>query len=352
MYSSFYRRSFLIATIVILGYALLRMLAPFWGALGWATFLAFLLQPLHVRLARRLRGRTGLSAGLITFLTPFVVITPLSGLAVVFVTQGANLVKYLRTIRLPPAPEMLERLEQSRGIGPLTRLISDDVTITASQLQGWLVNGAETMVRSLAAVSGNLALGVAGTVVDFFVMLFLLFFLLRDGTRIVAHLARLIPMEPAHRTELLDYLAEVTRAVVYGHAVTAVVQGTLVGIGFAVTGLPAPLVFGVIAAVAAFLPGAGTGFVLVPAVIYLAFAGHWGAAVFLGIWSVGIGLSDNILRPMLTRRRANVSTLAVFIGAIGGVAAFGIIGVVIGPVLLSLVIALLRFAEESVARKV
>ncbi len=108
------------------------------------------------------------------------------------------------------------------------------------------------------------------------------------------------------------------------------------------------MVFGVIAAVAAFIPAAGTGLVLVPALLYVAISGRWGAFTFLAIWSVIVGFSDNFLRPMLAAQRADVPTLAVFVGVIGGVAAFGFIGIVIGPVLLSLIVALLRFAGETI----
>jgi predicted PurR-regulated permease PerM len=178
-------------------------------------------------------------------------------------------------------------------------------------------------------------------------MVFLLFYLLRDGQGIFNRLMDLVPLEPERRAKLVQYLAEVTRAVVYGHSLTALAQGTLVGIGFAIVHLPSPVVFGVLAALAALLPGAGTGFVLIPAVLYLAFDGRWGAAVFLGIWGLGIALCDNVLRPYLTRQHAAVSTLTVFVGVIGGLVAFGLIGLVLGPVLLSLIVALLRFAREG-----
>jgi predicted PurR-regulated permease PerM len=181
-------------------------------------------------------------------------------------------------------------------------------------------------------------------------MLFLLFFLLRDGESMLRHVMRLIPMRSVRRGELRDYLSSVTRAVVFGHALTAVIQGTLVGIGFAIVGLPSPLVFGVFGAIAAFIPAAGTGFVLIPAVLYLLITNQWGWGIFLGLWSVGVGFSDNFLRPYLTRQRASVSTLAIFVGVIGGMAAFGFIGSLIGPVVLALIIALLQFAEEEVIK--
>jgi predicted PurR-regulated permease PerM len=347
MYSSFYRRSFAIGTIVILGYALLRMLAPFWGPLGWAAFLAFFLHPVHVRLTRKMRGRASWSAMLITLLTPFVLIAPLSALGVVFAQQVGILVGFLRAHSIPSYPTIREDLDRYPVIGPLLRWVDADVSVTAVQVQGWLVNGAQSALKYAAALGGDVALGVFGTLIGFALMVFLLFYMLRDGKRMLERLMNLVPLGPRRRAKLTKYLAEVTRAVVYGHSLTALAQGALVGIGFAIVHLPSPVVFGVLAALAALLPGAGTGFVLIPAVLYLAFDGRWGAAVFLGIWSIGIALCDNILRPYLTQQHAAVSTLTVFVGVIGGVVAFGLIGLVLGPVLLSLIVALLRFAEEG-----
>ena len=165
-------------------------------------------------------------------------------------------------------------------------------------------------------------------------MLFLLFFLLRDGRAILDHLTRLVPLEAARRERLLEYLAQVTRAVVFGSTATALIQGIFVAVGFALAGLPSPVVFGVLATIAALLP-AGAAVVLVPAVLYLAVGGHWLAAVFLAFWSALLIVVENVARPLLTAHRAHVSTLAVFVGAVGGVSAFGVLGLVIGPVLLS-----------------
>jgi predicted PurR-regulated permease PerM len=350
MYSAFYRRCFAIATVVILGYALQKMLAPFWGPLGWAAFLAFFLYPVHRRLTRKWGGRAGWSAALITLLTPFVLIAPLSALGLVFAQQVSILIGHVRAQSMPSFPTIRQDLDSYPVVGPLLRWVDADVSVTAAQVQEWLVNGAQSALRAAAGVGGQFALGVFGTLVGFALMIFLLFYLLRDGERIFNHLMDLVPLEPKRRARLVEYLAEVTRAVVYGHSLTALAQGALVGTGFAIVQLPSPVVFGVLAALAALLPGAGTGFVLIPAVLYLVFDGRWGAAVFLGIWSLGIVVLDNVLRPFLTHQHAAVSTLTVFVGVIGGLVAFGLIGLVLGPVLLSLIIALLRFAQEGVGQ--
>jgi predicted PurR-regulated permease PerM len=349
MYSRFYKRCFLIGTILILGYVLLQFLEPFWAPLAWAAILAFMLDPLHRWLTRKLKGRASTSAGIITGLTPFFIIAPIVSFGVVFARQVALLIDFLRERQFDSYSELVRRAENLPLVGRLMGWLGADVSITAEQIEEWLVGGVQSMLKSAAAIGGNVALGVVGTLVGFFLMLFLLFFLLRDGEAMLRQLLRLVPMEPVRRANLLDYLSNVTRAVVFGHALTAVVQGTLVGIGFAIVGLPSPVVFGVFAAIAAFIPAAGTGFVLVPAVLYLAFTRQWGWVIFLGAWSAGVGFSDNFLRPYLTRQRASVSTLTVFVGVIGGVAAFGFIGSLIGPVVLALIVALLRFGSEQVA---
>ncbi|HVY79666.1 MAG TPA: AI-2E family transporter [Steroidobacteraceae bacterium] len=341
----------MIGTVLILGWVLLQFLQPFWAPLGWAAILAFMLYPLHRWLSRKLGGRAGYSAGILTGLTPFLIIAPLVSFGLVFARQVAALIEYLRARQVDTSyPALLERVEQIPIVGRVLRWLGSDLQITVEQVEGWLVSGAQSALKAAATLGGNVAIGVVGTLVGFFLMLFLLFFLLRDGEQMLRHLLRLIPMPVERRTELRDYLSDVTRAVVFGHALTAVIQGTLVGIGFAIVGLPSPLVFGVFGGIAAFIPAAGTGFVLVPAVIYLIVSRQWGWAIFLGVWSVGVGFSDNFLRPYLTRQQARVSTLTVFVGVIGGVAAFGFLGSLIGPVLLALIVALLQFAEEKVVK--
>ncbi len=350
MYSSFYQRSFVIGTVLLIGYLLLRVLEPLAAALGWAAVLAFLLLPVQERLTRKLKGRGALSAGILTGLTPFCVMAPVAMLAIAFAKQVAVLLGYMRTHSLLSYSEVLQRLESYSVIGSAVHWARENAPISAEQVQGWLTDGAQSVLKSAAGMGGAVALGVFGTVVGFVMMLFLLFFFLQDGRAMLVSLTRLIPIEPARKGQLLQYLADVTRAVVFGSTATAIVQGIFVGVGFAVVGLPSPIVFGVLGTIAAFLP-AGAAAVLVPAVIYLLIAGRYGAATFMALWTAGMWVVENVLRPLLTAHRAEVSTLAIFVGAIGGAAAFGVLGLVIGPVLLSFAVALLRFAEENLPRR-
>jgi predicted PurR-regulated permease PerM len=348
MHSTFYRRCFQVITAAILGYALYKLLSPLFGMIGWAVVLAFVLHPLHEKLTRRMKGRRSLSAGVLTVLTPFFVLVPVSVLGVVFAGQVARLLQYLRnhTLLSFSYPELLDRSSKVPLIGGLIDWVRDNASVSASQVEGWITDSVESVLKSAASMGGDIALGVFGTLVGFFIMLFMLFFFLRDGRAIVEALTRLVPAEPARRAQLLKYLGDVTRAVVFGSVATALIQGVIVGIGFALVRLPGAVIWGVAATLAAFLP-AGSSIILIPALVYLAFAGRWGATIFLACWIALLWVAENLLRPILTAHHAEVSTLALFIGAIGGAAAWGILGLFIGPVLLSFVVALVRFAQEG-----
>ncbi|HVP32668.1 MAG TPA: AI-2E family transporter [Steroidobacteraceae bacterium] len=350
MQSQFYRRSFLVVAAALLAYGLYRVLAPLRAELGWAAVLAFVLYPLHQWLTARLKGRPALSAGILTGLTPFLVLAPLAMLGVAFAGQVAHLVAHLKGSSVLSWSEVLTRLSTLPVIGGWVSWARDNAVVSASEIEGWISGGVESLLKSAAATGGDLALGVFGTLIGFFMMLFMLFFFLQDGRAMLAACERLIPMAPEQRTRFLNYLGDVTRAVVFGSVATALFNGVVVGIGFAIVGLPSPLVFGVLAVLAAFLPS-GSAIVLIPAALYLAFSGRWGAALFLALWTVGLWVAESVLRPLLASRHADVSPLAVFIGAIGGVSAFGILGLIVGPVLLSFVVAVVRFAEESLAAR-
>jgi predicted PurR-regulated permease PerM len=228
------------------------------------------------------------------------------------------------------------------------RWIVDVTPFTREQLTSGALTAARAVLEHLGSLGGTLFVGAMGTLVGFLLMLFLLFFFLRDGASMSARLGRLIPMPRARKQQLFNYLGVVTRAVVFGTLLTALLQGTLVGIGFAIVGLPSSVVFGAIAAVVALLPVGGTALVWVPATILLATQGRYGAALFMLLWgALLVGLIDNFLKPLLISGRAEVPTLAAFLGVLGGLAAFGPIGMFLGPVILALTIALIRWAEEN-----
>lgn len=343
----FYARTFALLTLFALGYLLYSVLQPFFAPIAWALFIAFLIYPLHAWLARKLGGRASVSAALLTLATLLMLLGPLAGLGAAFAAQVAELLRYAQDFAVEHKPSQASDLENMPVVGPAILWLQESLGISLAQLQSWAIEGARTVLKSLASLGRQAVLGALGTVVGFAMMIFILYFAIRDGRTTFQTLRELIPMPPEDRARLFAHLASVTRAMVYGTGVTALAQGALIAIGFALAGLPSPIVFGVLAALLALVPLAGTPVVWVPAVLVLALQGRWYAAVFLAVWGALVATLDNFLRPMLVSGRAEVGTLTVFIGVLGGVSAFGPIGVILGPLVLALVIALVRFTLEG-----
>ena len=342
----FYRRGFMVLAVAVLGYALWQVLTPFWSALAWSICLAVLLAPVQDALTRRFGDRPGVAAGLLTALTPFVVFVPIALLGMAFVEQGRSLVYQLQRSPWRIDADTLTRIEEYPVIGPVISRLVALLDLDGAQVSDWVVGFGQSLLRLAANLGSSLVINVLSTTVAFLMMLFLLFFMLRDGRAMLRRLSHLVPLDAVHRERLTALMANTTRAVVYGSGLTALIQGALTAIGFALTGLPSPIVFGVLAALFSLLPAGGTAFVWIPAVLALAGMGRNGAALFMLAWGAFISVSDNFLRPLLVSKQAHVSALAVFVGVVGGAAAFGGVGLIVGPVLLTLVSALLRFVEE------
>jgi predicted PurR-regulated permease PerM len=343
----FYARTFALATCLLLGLALFKIVQPFLGPLLWAIFIAFLLYPLHLRLTARLRGKPQWSAALLTVLTFIVIIGPLTALSAAFAAQVGDLLQIVQDKVAGQTSGNVLNLANVPWVRDGLVWLNDTLDIDLAQVQSWFTQASRETLQTLASLTGKVFMGAVGTVVGFVLMEFMLFFFIRDGDEMVSTTRELIPMSEGPKARLFDHLAAVTRAMVYGTGLTALIQGTLVGIAFLIVDLPSPIVFGVIAALVGLLPFGGTALVWGPAALMLAIQGRWGATIFMLIWgTVLVSLVDNVVRPMLVSGRANVGTLTVFIGVLGGLAAFGAIGLFLGPVILALIIALIRFRLE------
>ena len=342
----FYSRVFALATTVLFGVILYQIIAPFFGPLMWAVFIAFLLYPVHVRFAKKLKGRENLSAALLTVGAFIMLIGPLAALSAAFAAQAADLVQWIQETLGKQTRQQYNVLANAPVIGPALDWMRENFGLRTAQIQSWITQGTQHLPQFLAGLGGKIFLGAVNTVLAFIVMLFMLFFFVRDGAMHVATIRDLIPMQTDRREQLMEHLAAVTRAVVFGTGMTALIQGTLVGLAFLITGLSSPIVFGVVAALLALRPFGGTAFVWIPATLVLASQDRWGMAIVMLVIGVFSSSIDNVLRPLLISGRVEVGTLTIFIGVLGGTAAFGPIGLFIGPVFLALVITLVKFALE------
>src|SRR5262245_24401941 len=259
--STFYQRVFALITAALLAFALVQMIQPFVGPILWGFLLAFMLWPVNEWLSRRLSGRRGMAALMITLASILLILLPAVLLGVAFANQAGDLVGRIQelaehyhishmsdVLRVPLLQDWIERL-------------GTYVPLTAERIQAWFVQSGQSVLRTLVLASGAIFAGALGVVGRYFLTLFLLFFFLRDGDVMLRRALRLIPMDPGRKALLVEHLSAVTRAVVLGMLLTAVAQGTLMGIGFALIGLTSPVVFGVLTAVASLIPLVGLALV-------------------------------------------------------------------------------------------
>jgi predicted PurR-regulated permease PerM len=343
----FYSRVFSLVTLSVLGLAVFWMLRPFLVPFLWAALLAVLLFPANQTLRRGLRGRNGLSALLLTGAVLLIVVFPAVVAVSLFVAQASDLVGRLQAAAKEYQIVRPADVLALPAVDHAIHWVSERLPVSGEQAQDWLIQGGQRALQVALGVAGSLFTGVLGAFANVVLGIFLFFFFLRDGERMMARGLRLIPLEERRKSHLVAHLSAVTTAVVLGSLVTAIVQGTLVGVGFAIAGLPAPVVFGALAMLASLVPVVGASLVWVPAALTLGLQHHWGWALFLTAWSIGlVHTADNVIRPLFISSRAKISTLPVFVGLLGGVSAFGAIGMFLGPVLVALVLALTEFWEE------
>lgn len=216
-----------------------------------------------------------------------------------------------------------------------------DIAGVAKALAGWAFSHAQLLVASTASIAMNTLI--------FFITLY---YFLADRVRIVGALLALSPFDDVTDRRLLTRVADTVRHVAFGALVIAVAKGILSGIGFALFGVPGAALWGVVVAVASQIPLVGAGLVLVPAVLYLVVVGHAGAAIGLAIWgAVLVGLADNVLSPALLEGRTNMHALLILLSILGGLQAFGWVGFIVGPTILSALLALLDLYKAGILEK-
>lgn len=344
----FSARVFNLAILALLTYVLFRIFEPFFGPIVWAFLIAFLLFPLNRRLRRLVGGRAGVAAILLTLGVTLGIVLPVIVGTVAFAGQATDLAQSLSEWANRYQISGVQDILNLPLLGAPMAFLEKNFALDAARIQAWGVQAAQAAIQFLLMHGRQVLLGALGFFGNLVLMLFVLFFFFRDGDAMAARVKSLIPLEASRKKRLDGRLQDVTRAVVFGTVVTALVQGALMGVGFWVTGIPSPLVFGTVAAIASFIPFVGTGLVWVPAVLYLWAQGVLWKTIFLAVWSaVVVGSADNFLKPLLVSGKAKMSTLTVFFGVLGGLAAFGMIGLFLGPVILALVLTLIEFAEEK-----
>jgi predicted PurR-regulated permease PerM len=316
------------AAVLLLAYLAFRLFQPFLVPLCWAAVFTVCFYPMHARFEERWT-RTQ-SAALSTAIVTLVLIVPALLIAIAFLQEAAtavgNLVKAAesgRFVRLEQTGRWIETNILGRPPTDLPTYFREIATL----ISGTLAEQATVVVKNLALF-----------LVSFVTMLFGVFFFFRDAHPIIATIRRLLPFEEERREQILIQTHDLIFATVVSGLIVAAVQGLLGGVAFAVLGIGEPVFWGVMMAFFSLLPIVGAWVIWAPAAIWMALTGNLTEGVILaGIGAGVVGLVDNFLRPALLAGRAELNGLLIFVGLLGGVAAFGLLGLVVGPIVLATV---------------
>ncbi len=318
----------------------LLIVRPFFGVITWATVLAITCYPVHRRLVQR-TGRVTASAFLTSALIVLAVLVPLAFVGGVAAHQLLAVGDSLRQVLLDPDNLSRRVAAAFAPLGQRLGLHTDAVVAWASGRANKWVAGAGEHTLSAAA-------GIGGAMLSFAFTAFATFLLLRDGERLVASIPDLLPFERTRSEGLLLRIRDVVQASMYGVVAVAGVQGVLCGGMFWLLGVPAAALWGLVTIFASMVPFVGTAAVWVPGTVYLAVTGAWVKAIVLAVWGAAVVSSvDNFLRPKLVAGRVQLSGLAMFVAMLGGLQAFGALGIILGPVLFATAAAILALLRDT-----
>jgi predicted PurR-regulated permease PerM len=320
---------------------ILWLALPFATGILFGTLLAFTLEPVYAWLARR-TGRPLLASLITVASSALLILGALSAFATQFVTRAVQFANTVRT-------QLRSGGELSSWVDTVTGWLTNFGVSTTSVTQR-LEAGAGEIASSLAGIAGMLASRTFAAVLGMFFAVLAMHLVLLHWTRMVSGVVVVAPLEPHYTRSLLAEFRRVGRTTVLGTVLTGVVQGVLAMIGFWLTGVPHPIFFGIATMLSSLVPAVGTLLIWIPAAIYLFATGHPAAAIIEFAWGALFvaAACDYVVRPRFAGGAA-MPTLLTFIALFGGLAALGVPGLIVGPVIMSLAVAVLRFysAEES-----
>ncbi len=336
----------LLAATAIAIYLCWLMLQPLVAVLAWAAVLVIVFYPVHKRLVAW-TNRPATSAALSSLLVIITILVPLTLVTFTVFNELSGMAQNWQGT-------VSGLFDPNSATGRLAGWIGNYVNIEQLRSPEFIKAQLEGMGGSIARRTLDVVGGVVGAVVKIFFIIFTMYYLFRDGDRIVHALPDVLPLERAQSEAILERTRSVIGASLYGVLVIAVIQGTLGGIAFWTLGLPSAIVWAVVMTFLSMIPMAGSFIVWVPAAIYLAATGHWNKAILLTIWgALVIGTVDNFLRPKLVGERVKLHELLIFFSVLGGLQVFGVLGIVLGPVVLAVTLALLdvfRHADRPTAQ--
>jgi predicted PurR-regulated permease PerM len=335
---------FIFFLILLAFYWLYQILSPFLTSILWAILLAIVFYPLFRRLQRLLKKREVLCAMTMTVLVTFVIVLPFSLLAVSLANEVVGAYHWveevLQTGRLQAYLDQIKEIPFFQQLWDKLYRYGD---ISQAHLTDFLLKNLQQVSTFLFNQTSKIIKGLSTFVIGFFFTLLSLYYLFKDGARLFERLKDVIPLTFIERDLLINRFTDMVYATIYGGILIAIIQGLLGGIIFWILGFSSPILWGTAMSFLSFIPIGGTAFVWIPAVILLFIQGaFWKGIILLFLGIFVIGMADNFLRPRFISARTKIHPLFLFFAVLGGVQVFGLIGLVMGPLIATLSLTLIE----------
>ena len=339
------RHLVLMLSLAVAIYACYLLIAPYLGSIVLGFIVSLLFLPIHARVQHKMPASPNMASALSCTLVTVMVLIPLLLVTAAIMDQGINFMSNAHQwLTEGGAKAFFAHPWIHSGITLLNKWLPFD-TIKPDEFVQRAASTATALSSSLIGASTGLVGDLADTILDFSLMLFVLFFFLRDQDKIIDNLRHIIPLSRSQEDLILNEVGMVAKSAVLGSLLTALAQGVLGGIAMALAGFPG-LFWGSMMAFASFIPFVGTAMIWLPASIYLFLTGDWQWGTFLIVWGVVVvGSIDNFLRPWLMQGNTGMSTLLLFFSLLGGLQLFGLIGLIYGPIVFAVTLVLFKLYE-------
>jgi predicted PurR-regulated permease PerM len=333
---------------LLLLYQMIRLFMPFLSPLLWAAIITLALYPVYKRIEAITKGRKGLAAGIATLVSLFVVIGPAVALLIVLSGQAVDIYQWASSVI------------QSGKLGEIWTSLSNSFldnilthpALAGLDLKGLFIKGLGDLSSGLTSHLGGLLKNTLFFIVNIAIMLIAVFFFFRDGEAYYTSFVGLLPFTGRQKESIAKKFADTFRAVINGVFLIALLQGVMTGIGFAVFGVPFAVFWGFLAAGLALLPVGGAALVWVPGAAYLYLGGAKLLGLLLGGWGlVLVSLPDNFLKPLIIGKKAKIPTFVLFIALLGGLEVYGVLGILFGPLVVTMLTAFVQIYREEYAER-
>lgn len=340
---------FVLFIVALLAYLAYKIIYPFLSPIMWAVVLSLIFYPLYAFLLKYVKYKS-LASAITLLVIVLILLGPVSYFVYVLSQELINLVNHFQ----PQNGNLVEGFLKHPLVNSLVKKILSVVNMTEQELYqaitASLSNFAKQSTGLLKSGFGNiLSIGV-----NFILMLLSIFFFLEDGPLFIEKFESFIPFSRRQRGKLFRQTKDIVISTIYGGIIVGMTQGAIGGVTFAILGIHAPVFWGLAMFVASFVPVAGTFIIWGPTTLYLVFTGHYYKAIILGLVGVVlIGTIDNLLRPIIVKGKIKMPTIVIFFSILGGLEVFGLIGIILGPLVIALFISvfeIFRYSEEERCR--